>query len=318
MKQRKPAFFMLLRLCCSLPFAVLLIISASWSQASVPSLINYQGKLSTSDGGCIDDTVRMTFSIYPDTLGSPADWSETQAQVVIREGVFSVLLGSSDSLPASVFDGSVKFLGVQVESDSEMRPLRPIVSSGYAFRSQVSDTAEYARAGPGVADDDWMVSGDDIYRIAGQVGIGETPQDSCKLFVQSDSMFGDYAVYARGGMGLKAISTAWQGTGMFAEGGHIGVSGQGYIGVFGHGVFGGYFEGRTYFDGDVGIKTTAPEHELDVEGYVQAHGYYTGDITFQKDGQRLWRMFEDEEGLYLENLKTGKVYKFLLQEVEKE
>jgi hypothetical protein len=28
-------------------------------------------------------------------------------------------------------------------------------------------------------------------------------------------------------------------------------------------------------------------------------------------------MFEDEDGLYLENLKTGKVYRFILQEVEK-
>jgi hypothetical protein len=316
--QREPTLLTLLYLCFSFLSMVLLVISASWSQASVPSLINYQGKLTAGDGSCINDTVRMTFSIYPDTLGSGAEWSETQTQVVIKDGVFSVLLGIVDSIPASVFGGSVKFLGVQVESDPEMTPLRPIVSSGYAFRSQASDTAEYARAGPGVADDDWMISEDDVYRLAGQVGIGQTPQDSCKLFVQSDSMVGDYAVYARGGMGLKAISTAWQGTGMFAEGGHIGVSGQGYIGVFGHGVFGGFFEGKTYFDGNLGIGITDPEHELDVEGYVQAHGYYTGDITFQRAGQGLWRMFEDEEGLYLENLKTGKVYKFLLQEVEKE
>jgi hypothetical protein len=68
----------------------------------------------------------------------------------------------------------------------------------------------------------------------------------------------------------------------------------------------------------VGIGITAPEHELDVEGYVQAHGYYTGDIIFQKDKERLWRMFEDENGLYLENLKSGKVYRFVLQEVEDE
>jgi hypothetical protein len=32
---------------------------------------------------------------------------------------------------------------------------------------------------------------------------------------------------------------------------------------------------------------------------MQAHGYYTGDIVFQKDGNKLWRMFEDEDGLYL-------------------
>jgi hypothetical protein len=68
-------------------------------------------------------------------------------------------------------------------------------------------------------------------------------------------------------------------------------------------------------DGNVGIGTTEPQHKLDVEGYVQAHGYYTGDIVFQKDGNKLWRMFEDEEGLYLESLKTGKVYRFVLEEI---
>ena len=307
--------FFLFRMCCLFSVS-LLVIAISVSEGAVPPLINYQGKLTATEGGCINDTVRMIFSIYPDTLGSPADWSETQPGVIIKDGVFNVLLGSVDSIPASVFDGNTKFLGIQVESDSEMRPRRPIVTSAYAFRSQTADTAEYAKSGPGVSDDDWLISDDGVYRLAGSVGIGEMPQDSCKLLVQSDSVLGQYAVYAKGWKGVKAISTAWEGTGIYSEGGHIGVYGQGYIGLFGHGVFGGYFEGKTYFNGNVGVRTTDPEHELDVEGYVQAHGYYTGDITFQKDGQRLWRMFEDEDGLYLENLKTGKIYRFLLQEIE--
>jgi len=57
-----------------------------------------------------------------------------------------------------------------------------------------------------------------------------------------------------------------------------------------------------------------PAYLLDVQGYMQAYGYYTGDIIFQKDGQKLWRMYEDEKGLYLENLKTGKTYQFVVQE----
>jgi hypothetical protein len=39
--------------------------------------------------------------------------------------------------------------------------------------------------------------------------------------------------------------------------------------------------------------------------------------VFQKDGSNLWRMFEDEKGLYLENLSTGEVYRFVLEKVEK-
>jgi hypothetical protein len=80
----------------------------------------------------------------------------------------------------------------------------------------------------------------------------------------------------------------------------------------------GLWGGKVYLDGIVGIGTFYPSQRLDVEGYVQAYGYYTGDIIFQKDKEKLWRMFEDEDGLYLENLKTGKVYRFVLQEVEKE
>ena len=68
--------------------------------------------------------------------------------------------------------------------------------------------------------------------------------------------------------------------------------------------------------GNVGIWERDPQYRLDVNGEVQALAYHTGDIFFQKDGVKLWRMFEDEFGLYVENLLSGKVYTFVLQELD--
>jgi hypothetical protein len=301
-----------------LPLVVFTGLSLN-TQAEIPKLINYQGKLTTAEGTCVDTTFLMQFSIYSDNPGGDPLWTETQPSVRVKDGIFNVLLGSVDSILESVFTGDIRYLGVKVGDDPEMTPRKAMVSVGYAFRSEEADTAEYARAAPAMPDDDWDMSADDIYRLSGSVGIGEMPQDSCKLFVQSDSMVGDFAVYARGGMGLKAIATAWEGTGMSGEGGHAGVAGNGgYIGVLGQGFYGGWFDGHGYFSRNLGIGTPNPEHKLDVEGYVQAHGYYTGDIIFQRNNEKLWRMFEDEEGLYLENLRTGRIYRFLLQEVKTE
>jgi hypothetical protein len=111
----------------------------SVSSADVPSMINYQGKLITATGGCFNGTVSMTFTIYSDDQGTVVDWTETQAEVVVQEGVFSVLLGSVVSIPALVFDGNIKYLGVQVEDDPEMRPLKLMVSVAYAYRAGTAD-----------------------------------------------------------------------------------------------------------------------------------------------------------------------------------
>ena len=132
-------------------FLGLLFLLYPQTPAEVPQMINYQGKLTTAEGGCLNDTVQMIFSIYPDTLGSPAVWADTQAQVVVKDGVFNALLGSVNPIPDSVFDGSTKYLGVQVESDPEMRPLKPMVSVAYAYRAlscdedwtfRITDTAD--------------------------------------------------------------------------------------------------------------------------------------------------------------------------------
>ena len=117
----------------------LCLLLASAAFAEVPQMINYQGKITTPQGALIDTSISMTFAIYTDSIGTDSLWSETQFAVVVEKGIFSVLLGSVNPIPDSVFSGEVRYLGVKAGDDSEMTPRRPIVSVGYAFHSEQAD-----------------------------------------------------------------------------------------------------------------------------------------------------------------------------------
>ena len=121
--------------------SVSLVLFSTNLFAQVPQMINYQGKMTTPAGLLIDTTVAMTFSIYLDNTGMTAPlWSETQPSVKVEKGIFSVLLGSVNPVPDSVFkSGEVRYLGVKVGTDPEMTPLKEIVSVGYAINADMVD-----------------------------------------------------------------------------------------------------------------------------------------------------------------------------------
>jgi hypothetical protein len=157
------------------PLCALLIVLGSCSQgvAQVPKLVNYQGSLSDSQGKPLDTTVAMTFFLYADSAGTAVLWSESQTAVKVRSGLFSVLLGSSVTLPQSLFNGSVRWLRVQVGSLVPSQPPMRIVSVAYAFKSQFSDTASVALSGVG-GGGGWADDGTRVRLITSgdSVGIG--------------------------------------------------------------------------------------------------------------------------------------------------
>lgn len=201
---------------CGLLSLGMWIMPVNSSQAAVPDSINYQGKLTRAGGGPVNGTFDLTFSIYLDDLGSPADWTETQPQVEVEHGVFSVLLGSVNPISASLFDGSVKYLGVKVQDDpEEMRPLKPMVTTSYAFHSQEADQAANADMLDDLHSTDFVqTSGDQT--INGIKTFGSIPvlpvadpttdnhatrklyvdgQDATKISIPSGSAHGDILYY---------------------------------------------------------------------------------------------------------------------------
>ncbi|TFH63998.1 MAG: hypothetical protein E4G91_07185, partial [Candidatus Zixiibacteriota bacterium] len=152
--------------------AAVTFISVSGS-AAVPQVISYQGRLTNSIGAPLDTTVNLMFMICEDSLGVDNIWSDTHPGMVIKDGIFQVLLGSDTPLSASVFDGSKRWLRVQLEGGPAPTELIPIVSVAYAYRSTKSDTSSYALSG---------VGGGDITSVVADTGLaGGSTSGEAKL-----------------------------------------------------------------------------------------------------------------------------------------
>ncbi|MBN2548091.1 MAG: hypothetical protein JXB15_02950 [Anaerolineales bacterium] len=98
-----------------------------------PPVINYQGTLRNIDGSLINDAFTMTFRLYDDPVGGNLLHSETIENVMVRDSLFTVLLGDTTSIDPEIFKGAV-YVGVQVENDSEMVPRQRLAPVGFAVQ----------------------------------------------------------------------------------------------------------------------------------------------------------------------------------------
>jgi hypothetical protein len=114
--------------------------------AGIPEAINYQGRLTDVIAGKpVEDGVYIiTFRIYDGSeMGAVALWTECDT-VTTGEGLFDVILGAQNPLSHAVFDGSIRYLGIQIEGYGEMYPRTPLITVPYSYRAAVSDTAGHA------------------------------------------------------------------------------------------------------------------------------------------------------------------------------
>ena len=106
--------------------------------------ISYQGRLADSSGDPITTSgVGMQFRLYNTDTGGSSLWEEPHTAVPVEDGLFHVLLGSTNPIPVSLLaNNSTLWLGITVGSDSEMTPREQIASVPYAMiASTVADGA---------------------------------------------------------------------------------------------------------------------------------------------------------------------------------
>jgi len=135
-----------------LRFSLQMIIVFSFCFGQVPRKINYQGYLKDSDGSPVTGEYQIEFFIYDQEETGTAIWNEIHS-VTITDGLFNVLLGSINPLPASTFIEESRYLALKVGEEPEMSVRKEFTSVAYAFKSGNSDSLN------GYSSDNFVKSG---------------------------------------------------------------------------------------------------------------------------------------------------------------
>jgi hypothetical protein len=126
----------------------------SWSQSIgvvadgvVTPLLQYQGRLTDPTTGKIvaDGSYSMDFQLYAVEAGGTALWSESKA-VTVQAGLFSTVLGDTNALVPSLFNGQALWLGITVQGE-QLGPRQPVLPVAYAL-SLVPGAVVAANSGP--------------------------------------------------------------------------------------------------------------------------------------------------------------------------
>jgi hypothetical protein len=271
--------------------AFMLVASVCW--AEIPHMINYQGMLTSDSGDPLNGSYDLNFKIYGSEAGNDSLWWEYHSGVTVTEGLFNVILGGTNPIPASLFDDTVRYFGITIGTDAELSPRIRLTSMAYAYRALVADSAAVAGSGTGGAGG-WVDDGS-VVRLetsTDNVGVGtDSPEDkvevmdgsmNARLCYYTSAMFPDYSIYSgvRGTYGENV-------EGYLGRRYYYSLSGNSYYGVYGsattsgknYGVYGsasggstnwaGFFDGDVHASGKVGIGTTTPDDDLHVANHIR-------------------------------------------------
>jgi hypothetical protein len=111
---------------------------SSLAYAQVPNLVRYQGQAVDANSVPLAGPYNLTFRLYNAETAGAIVWQETQANVAITKGNFSILLGQVTPLTV---DWSVPlWLSIQVGIESELSPRQRITSVPLAIRAETAES----------------------------------------------------------------------------------------------------------------------------------------------------------------------------------
>ena len=135
-----------------------LSIVVSAQSPNVPSLINYQGRLSNADGSALATAdYTLSFSIYDSADNGTKVWGPQTfdgttgaghgGRIPVVQGYFNAMLGPMDVSSvaiATAFSAPDRYIEVRIGTNEPIRPRQQILSAPFALHAQKADQAEHA------------------------------------------------------------------------------------------------------------------------------------------------------------------------------
>jgi len=254
--------------------------------AQIPQTMSFQGLLLDANGDAVNGTRNMTFKIFRFTDGQE-EWSETQSDVSVNNGVYSVQLGSVTPF-SFAFDQEYE-LEILVEGET-LSPRIPLSSSAFALGA-------------------YSVFGDsNVFPADGNVGIGTlNPDPNANLHIEVNANAQITMEDASGRWDINAgqdffirnggeeVLTLFSSDKRVVIGNTTTQSNLSVNGSITANSFSGDGSGLTnlplvwsgspdisYTGGNVGIGTSSPAQNLDVNGSVSFNKFAGGVLSIEE------------------------------------
>jgi len=108
--------------------------------SEVPPTLSLAARVS-KDGAPLAGPHRLSLTLFDAPAGGGALWSESRENVDIDDGLVFVELGTGTAFPPGLFNGSVRFLEIEID-DVRLQPRLGLTSVPYALRAGSAGDAE--------------------------------------------------------------------------------------------------------------------------------------------------------------------------------
>jgi hypothetical protein len=108
--------------------------------SKIPGIVNFSGVITDSNGKIVlDGKYNLEFSLYTESMGGDAVWSEQHSNVVVLNGEINVQLGNgSDPNPLNLKFDRKYFLGIKLNDNQELSPRIELLPTPYSLRTNIA------------------------------------------------------------------------------------------------------------------------------------------------------------------------------------